>query len=107
MRHTLLVLVVLLGLGGLNGCATIGHSFPVESVSRLEIGKTTMDDVRRMFGTPWRTGLEDGQTTWTYGHYKYSLFGGDRSKDLVVRFDAQNIVTSYTFNTTDADEMQR
>jgi outer membrane protein assembly factor BamE (lipoprotein component of BamABCDE complex) len=90
----------------LGGCATIGKSFPVNAVSRLEIGQTTMDDVRRLFGEPWRTGLEDGQVTWTYGYYKYTMFGGNKSKDLVVRFDDKKIVTSYTFNTTEPEEMQ-
>ena len=89
--------------GGWSGCATIGRQFPVEMVPRLEIGKTTRTEVQQMFGTPWRTGLEDGKLTWTYGHYKYSMFGRARTRDLVVRFDSQNVVVSYTFNSTEND----
>ena len=96
--------VVLVCLTIVSGCATVGQSFNVDAVPRVEIGKTSMDDVRRLFGTPWRTGIEDGDTTWTYGHYKYKLFGSAKTQDLVLRFDKQNIVSSYTFNTTEHDE---
>jgi hypothetical protein len=82
----------------LSACLTVGRDFPTEDVGRIMIGKTTRDDVHRMFGTPWRTGLEDGRRTWTYGHYRYKLFGTTETRDLVVRFDANGVVTSYTFN---------
>jgi len=90
-----------------SGCATVGQSFNVDAVPRIEIGKTTMEDVRRLFGTPWRTGVEDGDTTWTYGHYKYKLFGSAQTKDLVIRFDEQNVVSSYMYNTTEHDEKSK
>lgn len=93
----------LFGLSGTSGCATIGRQFPVEQVQHLEIGKTTQAEVQLMFGTPWRTGLEDGKLTWTYGHYKYGLFTRAKTRDLVVRFDDQGRVVSYTFNSTEND----
>jgi outer membrane protein assembly factor BamE (lipoprotein component of BamABCDE complex) len=88
----------------LAGCATIGWEFPVANVDQIQIGKTTRDDVQRLFGTPWRVGVEDGHPTWTYGHYKYKLFGQAKSRDLLVRFDANNVVRSYTFNTTEKED---
>lgn len=87
------------------GCATIGAPFAVENVRKLEIGTTTRSDMVQMFGTPWRTGLEDGRETWTYGHYRYSLFGADRTRDLVVRFGADGKVVSYTFNSTEPEDL--
>ena len=87
----------------LAGCATVGHKFPSERVPELEIGKTTSEEVRSMFGEPWRTGIEDGLPTWTYGRYKYRLIGDDSTTDLVIRFDANNVVKSYTYNTTESD----
>jgi len=87
------------------GCATIGHEFEVGNVPRLAIGRTSRADVLEMFGTPWRTGLEDGRTTWTYGHYRYSLFGPEKTRDLVVRFDAQGKLASYTFSSTEAEDL--
>lgn len=85
------------------GCASIGSEFPAERVSEIEIGRTTRSEIVSMFGNPWRTGVEDGQVKWTYGRYRVSLFGGGRATDLAVRFDDAGLVTSYSFNTTEAD----
>jgi outer membrane protein assembly factor BamE (lipoprotein component of BamABCDE complex) len=82
----------------LTACMTVGREFRTDMVGQIQIGKTTRDEIHRMFGEPWRTGLEDGRRTWTYGHYKYSLFGPARTQDLVIRFDPKGTVASYTFN---------
>jgi hypothetical protein len=87
-----------------SSCATVGRDFPVSGVSKIEIGKTTRDEIRAMFGPPWRVGMEDGQRTWTYGNYRYSLFQAKSAKDLVVRFDDKDVVASYTFSTTEHNE---
>ncbi len=86
------------------GCATIGNEFPVAAVDQIVIGQTTRDDIQRLFGTPWRVGVEDGKPTWTYGHYRYKLFGRAKSRDLLVRFDARNVVASYTFSSTELED---
>jgi hypothetical protein len=91
-------LVLVLALGA---CATVGHDFPAERVPEIRVHETTQGQVREMFGEPWRTGLDDGQTTWTYGKYKYRLFGQASTTDLVLRFDAEGQVVSYSFNTTE------
>ncbi len=88
----------------ISGCATVGAEFPVAPVDEIIIGQTTQSDIQRMFGNPWRTGVDDGDTTWTYGHYKYKLWGRARTRDLVVRFDANGVVSSYTFNTTEHED---
>lgn len=98
----LLVLSVLFLLS--YGCANVGHDFPDDLVTRIKIHETTRDQIRSMFGAPWRVGLEDGQQTWTYGRYRYSLFKDASTKDMVIRFDRQGIVSSYTFNTTEHQE---
>jgi outer membrane protein assembly factor BamE (lipoprotein component of BamABCDE complex) len=98
--------VCLLALLAASGCATIGRPFATHEVSQVRLGQTTQSDVLRLFGAPWRTGLEDGQQTWTYGHYKYSLFSREKTCDLVVRFDERNVVVSYTFNSTEPDDLQ-
>ncbi|MEW5801225.1 MAG: outer membrane protein assembly factor BamE [bacterium] len=84
----------------MSGCVTIGREFPVDAVTRIQMGKTTRTEIDRLFGTPWRTGIDDGMRTWTYAHYRYSIFGDSRTRDLVVRFDEKGIVASYTFNST-------
>ena len=95
-RSALALFALWLGVG----CISVGHDFPVDPVRQIEIGATTRDDVQRMFGDPWRTGIEDGQRAWTYGTYRYSLFGHASTRDLVVRFDAEGVVASYSFNST-------
>jgi len=82
-------------------CATVGKDFPTDPVTLIKMGETTKTDIRRMFGEPWRTGIENGQKTWTFGYYKYRLFGETVTRDLVVRFDDRDRVASYTFSTSD------
>jgi len=82
------------------GCATVGHDFPVDQIKNIQIGKTTKEEIRNIFGEPWRVGLEDGQETWSYGQYHYAMFSEKDAKDLVVRFNDKDLVESYTFNTT-------
>lgn len=86
------------------GCATAGNDFPVEKVRGIQIGKTTQQEIRQQFGPPWRVGIEDGKNTWTYGKYKYRLIGETDTTDLVIWFDNQNIVSSYSFSTTEHEE---
>lgn len=86
------------------GCLNVGEPFPVDPVKKIEIGVTTRDDIRQMFGDPWRTGVEDGLRTWTYGRYHYSLFGAAATRDLVVRFDGSGVVGSYSFNSTHPED---
>lgn len=87
-----------------SGCATVGRDFPVTRVSDIEIGKTTQEEVRAMFGSPWRIGIEDGQRTWTYGKYSGGIVGQKRAKDLLIRFDDKGVVVSYSFSTTEHNE---
>lgn len=101
------VIVLTLGAGLLAACMTVGQDFPAKRVTKLEIGATTRAQVEQLFGSPWRTGVEDGQLTWTYGHYHYALLGTTRTRDLVVRFDAHDVVASYTFSSTDPDDAIR
>lgn len=82
------------------GCATVGHDFPTQNVDQIRIDQTTRADIRQMFGEPWRTGIEDGKSTWTYGKYRWSAFSNAQTTDLVVRFNADDTVDSYVYNTT-------
>jgi len=101
-RTKSLLLALILGML-LTACASVGKPYPEHKVSEIQVGETTREQIEEMFGAPWRTGLESGKTTWTYGHYRYSLFSDDRTSDLVVRYDEHNRVESYTYNRTTAD----
>jgi hypothetical protein len=96
--------LVVVSLLFLVGCMTVGRSFPVENVHRIESGETKRSEIMSMFGTPWRTGLENGKKVWTYAHYEYGLGGQTLARDLVVRFNDDGIVASYSFSSTVAGE---
>lgn len=83
------------------GCASVGRDFATHKVEDIEIGETTRAEVETMFGEPWRTGVEDGKRTWTYGKYRWSAFGEAETTDLVVRFNEDGTVSSYVYNTTE------
>lgn len=87
-----------------SACVRAGRDFATELVPQIQIGRTTRDDVRRMFGPPWRTGIENGETTWTYGRYHKKMFGQSDATDLVVYFDNSGVVTSYSYSTTDVEK---
>jgi len=95
-----LLLVVSVSTTQLTGCFTVGQEFAGSQVPEIKIGQSTKQDIENIFGTPWRKGSEDGKSTWTYGIYKYYLFGPADTQDLLIRFDNQGIVRSYTFGTT-------
>ncbi|WP_166256595.1 outer membrane protein assembly factor BamE domain-containing protein [Marinobacter salicampi] len=84
-----------------SGCANVGNEFPTRDIDQIKIGETTRADIEQMFGEPWRTGLEDGKRTWTYGKYRWSAFGDAETTDLVVRFNEDGTVSSYVYNTTE------
>ena len=79
----------------LTGC--VGKDFNVHMVPQIQPHQTTRAQIEQMFGPPWRTGVEDGKQTWSYGSYQYGI-SGTQTRDLVVRFDANGTVISYTFN---------
>ena len=85
---------------GLAGCITVGRVFPTEAVPSIAIGTATQADIQRAYGAPFRTGVEDGDVTWTYLNYRLRLFGQPCTQDLVVRFGREGTVKSYSFNTT-------
>lgn len=100
--HTKAALGLLSGwaLAGLlgSGCATVGRPFPAERVQSIVIGETTKKDLLSRFGRPYRRGIEDGDSTWTYLHYKFRLLGTrSDTRDLYIRFHAEK-VRSYTYN---------
>lgn len=90
-----LALVVAAALGG---CVTLGAPFNAAQVPSITIGKTTRADVTKMFGQPFRTGVESGDETWTFVNYHFSVFGAQTAKDLYVRFNPNGTVKSYSYN---------
>ena len=105
MRNIAINLILLAGISLFtSGCVTLGKDFPEANVSVIKIGHTTKNEIRKLFGSPWLSGIQDGELAWTYGNYDYSLFSKREAKDLVIQFDEKGLVTTYTFSTTDHNE---
>ena len=103
-NYVLALILISLMIMFISGCITLGKDFPDANVSSITNGVTTKNEIRRLFGPPWLSGIKDGQPAWTYGSYDYSMFGERKAKDLVVQFDDKGKVSSFTFSTTDHDE---
>ena len=91
---------------GMAGCATMGHNFDSTSLSWLTPGQTDKQELLEKLGEPFRVGIDAGDQTWTYGFYKYKVFGTSTTKDLVIRFDGSGKVKSYTLNTSFPEEKE-
>ena len=87
-----------------SSCISLGKDFPVSHVPTIKIGQTTKSEVSKLFGSPWLSGNQDGELAWTYGNYDHSVFGERKAKDLVIQFDDNDLVTTYTFSTTEHKE---
>ncbi len=81
------------------GCVSIGRTFPSDGIKTIALGKTTQAQIETAYGKPYRTGIEDGDTTWTYVDDHVGVFSTPRTRDLFVRFNADGTVKSYAYNT--------
>ena len=96
MNYIGLVIVVGIILTS-NGCSTVGKSFNTSKVESIVNGVTTRSDIKKMFGEPFKTGIQNGQPIWVYEDHYYSIIRGETSKDLIIIFNSDGIVQSYQF----------
>ena len=80
-----------------NGCGTVGKNFNTSKVENIVNGTTTRSDVKKMFGEPFKTGIQNGQPIWVYEDHHYSIIREETSKDLIIIFNPDGIVQSYQF----------
>lgn len=91
----------------LAGCVSFkaGREFPSPEPGMIVAGKTGKAELRRVFGEPYEVGLDSGDPTWTW--FFGQTGGGDRSKNLTVRFSPDGTVKSYSFSSNFPEDMQR
>jgi len=92
-------------IGGVSGCASVGNDFPSE-VTWIAKDKTNKSELEKRLGAPFQVGYDSGQLTWTWGFYRYSLFRPTRAKDLVVRFNSNGTVSSYSFSSSFDEDIE-
>ena len=80
-----------------NGCGTVGESFNTLKVESIVNGITTRSDIKKMFGEPFKIGIQNGQPIWVYEDHHYSIIHKEMSKDLIIIFSQDGIVQSYQF----------
>tara|TARA_B100001964_G_scaffold129057_1_gene142725 strand:- start:41 stop:352 length:312 start_codon:yes stop_codon:yes gene_type:complete len=80
-----------------NGCGTVGKSFNASKVETIVNGTTTQSDIKKMFGEPFKIGIQNGQPIWVYEDHHYSIIREETSKDLIIIFGPNGIVQSYQF----------
>ena len=77
------------------GCANVGNNFNQKEVAKIQIGSTKKEDIRKLFGNPFRTGIENGREIWVYEYNSYSSFRQGSFKDLIIVFNRRGIVDSH------------
>ena len=96
MKHIRLIIFVGIILI-YSGCGTAGKSFNTSSIESIANGSTTRSDIKKMFGKPFKTGIQNGQPIWIYENHHYSIIGKNASKDLIIIFGLDGIVQSHQF----------
>jgi outer membrane protein assembly factor BamE (lipoprotein component of BamABCDE complex) len=126
MSYNLVVIPVVLASLAVAGCATTGNESIAdatqESVAgQLTKGKTTQEEVRRIYGDPIRASFTDsGNESWEYEFARlepkatnfipyvnllHSGAEGDK-KSIVILFDKHKIVQQYTLSNSRVDISQ-
>ncbi|MBM4262741.1 MAG: hypothetical protein FJ145_15090 [Deltaproteobacteria bacterium] len=80
-----------------SGCLYYGRNFPVTPVREIKNNVTTQREIFANFGEPDRRGLENGHEIWIYSYQFYELAQLRESKELVVLFNADQTVRSYSY----------
>jgi len=91
----LIILVGTILLPG--GCGTAGKSFNTSKIESIVNGITTRSDIKKMFGEPFKIGIQNGQPIWVYEDHHYSIIREETSKDLIIIFNPDGTVQSYQF----------
>ena len=80
-----------------SGCGTAGKSFNTSKIGSIVNGTTTRSDIKKIFGEPFKTGIQNGQPIWVYEDHLYSIISNDSSKDLIIIFGPNGVVQSHQF----------
>ncbi len=101
-RVSAIVFVVFLSIG----CATRGDDFFVD-FKWIKKDVTTKDDVLKVLGDPTRYGYSSGQPTWTYGYYRYRLFGEFHTKRAYVLLEPRRTGDSFSFSSSFPEDVSK
>ena len=99
MKHLPLTVMALAVFLVSAGCGTTGKDFNEAGFQKIVNGTTTKQELKYLFGPPFKTGVQNGRETWTYEFNEYRLFGSNRTKDISIVFNPDGTVKSHQFMT--------
>ena len=82
---------------------TVGNNFDNSQIKNIQNNVTNEEEILEKFGPPFKKGIENGQTMWSYQFDKWNALGPAQSKDLVILFDKKNIVKGYRYTTSNKE----
>ncbi len=97
MKHLAPLLSAMLITLVLAGCGSTGKNFPVLHIGEIQNGVTTQLQILDWFNLPYKEGIRDGDSIWTYQFDSWSAGGDAKSKELVILFDQKNVVKAYRY----------
>ena len=84
----------------LSACGTVGKEFNESLYANIVKGTTTKKEIRIMFGSPFRKGIQNGDPVWTYEYNYVNAFGTDIIKDMIIVFSKNGVVKSHQLMTS-------
>lgn len=79
----------------LSGCGAVGKNFDESLYANIAKGTTTQKDILAMFGPPFKKGIQNGNSVWTYEYNYANSFGADIIKDMIIVFEKNGVVKSH------------
>ena len=85
----------------LGGCGAAGKNFNSSKVKGIINGTTTQTDIKKIFGEPFKIGIQNGKPIWIYENHHYSIINKNTSKDLIIILSPDGIVESHQFTSNE------
>jgi hypothetical protein len=86
-------------------CGTAGKNFDESLYENIATGTTSQKEIHSMFGNPFKKGIQNGFSVWTYEYNFYNSLGNNIMKDMVIVFDQRGIVKSHQMMTNQAESI--
>ena len=102
-----LKIIILSGLLFWYGCGTAGKNFDESKYKNIVAGTTTQKEVHSMLGSPFKKGIQNGYSVWTYEYNFYNSIGDDVTKDMAIVFNRQGVVKSHQMMTNRPDTVDK
>ena len=105
MKKIQLSAIGFLILFSLTACyGTVGNNFNNSQIKIIQNNVTTQEEIFEKFGPPFKKGVENSQTMWTYQFDRWNVLGPAQSKDLLILFNNKNIVKAYRYTTSNSNK---